>query len=315
MNIEGLDLNLLKVFDAIWATKSVSKGAESIGLSQPAMSAALIKLRKQFDDPLFVRTANGMQPTPRALQIAPPIAIILNTVKDELIVSPSFLPDSANRVFVLALSDIGEMVFLPKLLNYLHHHAPGVSLQAVNPAPAEIHEGLEAGQIDLAVGYFPDLTQGCYQQRLFGHSFVTIARADHPLLGDSLTVDDFVALPHAVVSSPGRSQEVFDHYLKEQGIERRVQLRVPHFLSIPFIVTSTNLLVTVPRAVGQSFAQVSNIKLFDPPFLSPTFELKQHWHERYHQDPANLWLRQQIYTIFHERLDAQGAPIEADPWR
>ena len=209
------------------------------------------------------------------------------------------------------------MVFLPKLLRRLREVAPEVNIKTVAMPPNLLEQAMEAGEVDLAVGYFPDLTKHrFYQQRLFRHAFVCIARADHPDIGETLSLEQFLRIPHAVVSPEGRSQEIFDRLLEREGLKRRVLLSIPHFMSIPFIVTSSDLIVTLPRAVGTSFAQLANIKLLDPPFENPTFDLKQHWHERFHQDAANRWIRGLFYELFSEQEPMRvGVPrTGTEPW-
>ncbi|TCK07157.1 LysR family transcriptional regulator [Marinobacterium mangrovicola] len=317
MNIKDIDLNLLKVFDAIQTTKSVSEGAALIGLSQPAMSFALSKLRRQFNDQLFVRTAKGMTPTARAMELADPVSRILETVNRELLQEAEFDPARAERTFTFSMSDIGEMVFLPKLLKRLLQVAPGVSIKTLVMPPARLERAMEEGEVDLALGYFPDLVKnGFYQQRLFRHNFATIARADHPVIGDSLSLEQFIEVPHAIVTPQARSQEIFHRMLAKQGIKRNIVLTIPHFMSVPFIVSTSDLIVTLPRAVGTSFAQLANIKVLEPPLENPVFVLKQHWHVRFHKDPANRWMRSLIYELFHEEfpLEDDSEISSPEPW-
>lgn len=317
MDINKIDLNLLKVFDAIRVTGSVSSGAKLIGLSQPAMSAALAKMREQFHDPLFVRTAGGMVPTARGSELIEPIERILNAIKQDLLHVEGFNPIASDRTFVLSMSDIGEMVFLPKLLKHLASAAPSVRVKVVSLSPDRLEPALEKGIVDLAVGYFPDLAKNqFFQQRLFRHPFASIVRTDHPEIGDSLTMEQFLKIPHAIVSSTGRSQEIFDRLLEKQGLKRNVVLTVPHFMSVPFIVASSDLIVTLPRAVATSFSKLTKVKVLSPPMETPLFDLKQHWHERYHLDSANQWMREQIYELFREELAADGSylPDVPEPW-
>jgi DNA-binding transcriptional LysR family regulator len=196
------------------------------------------------------------------------------------------------------------MVFLPRLLEYLGVRAPPASVRAVNLRPDALARALEEGSVDLAVGYFPDVKGGNYfQQRLFSHGFVCLARADHPVVGKQLTRAGFLSLEHAVVQAEGRSQEVFEQYLRKHRIERRVVLNVPHFMSIPLVIAKSDLIATVPLAVGTSFAKFTPLKLVKPPFELPRFDLKQHWHRRFHKDARNVWLRSVIASLFNESQD------------
>jgi DNA-binding transcriptional LysR family regulator len=293
------DLNLLPVVLAIAEERSVSRAAERLGWSQPKVSIALARLRAAFDDPLFIRGSHGMSPTPRALALLVPTRDILARVKNEVLIGAAFDPATTTRRFTFALSDIGEMTFLPKLLAYLQTHAPNAAVRSVTLPPDEIAVGLEAGDIDLAVGYFPDLKgRNFFQQRLFTHSFISLLNAKHPIKGKRISMEDFLRIGHAVISAEGRSQEIFEQLLAKHRIERRIVLSTPHFMSIPFIIASTDLLVTVPYAVGESFAKIANIRLIEPPLDIPQFDLKQHWHRKYGKDEANMWIRSVLVKLF-----------------
>ncbi|XYJ08224.1 LysR family transcriptional regulator [Telluria sp. B2] len=293
------DLNLLPVVLAIAEERSVSRAANRLGWSQPKVSIALNKLRAALGDPLFVRGSHGMAPTPRAEALIAPTKDILLRVKTDVLSGAAFDPATTTRRFTFALSDIGEMTFLPKLLAYLQAHAPNARMRSVTASPEEVAEGLEAGEIDLAVGYFPDLkARNFFQQRLFTHSFISLLNARHRIRGSRISMDDFLRIGHAVISAEGRSQEIFEQLLKRHRIERRIVLETPHFMSIPFIIASTDLLVTVPYAVGESFAKIASIRLIEPPLEIPNFDLKQHWHRKYHKDAANMWIRGVLAKLF-----------------
>lgn len=301
MDIGQLDLNLLRVMDAMLRTRKVTEAGVRLNLSQPALSFALSKLRTFFDDPLFVRTARGMQPTPLALHLAGPVHEILELVRAEILNRPTFDPRKSERTFTFSLSDAGEMVFLPRLLRPLRQSAPGANFLSVTLPPRELEQALEAGAVDIAVGYFPDLTKpGFYQQKLFAHPYVCIMAANHPTIGNKLSLKEFLSASHAVVHPEGRSQEIFEHTLVGLGLERRVVLNIPHFMSVPFIIMESDLIVTVPLAVGQSFARMTNLKMFPLPIQMANIDLMQHWHERFHRDPASQWLRGQVHDVFKE---------------
>lgn len=293
------DLNLLPVVLAIAEERSVSRAALKLGWSQPKVSIALNKLRAALGDPLFVRGSHGMSPTPRAEALIVPTRDILARVKEEVLANAPFDPGTTTRRFTFALSDIGEMTFLPKLLAYLQRHAPGASVVSVTLPPDEIAAGLEAGEIDLAIGYFPDLkARNFFQQRLFAHSFICLLNAKHRIKRDRISMEEFLKIGHAVIRAEGRSQEIFEQLLARHRIERRIVLSTPHFMSIPFIIAATDLLVTVPYAVGESFATISGIRLIHPPLEIPMFDLKQHWHRKYHRDEANIWIRSVVAALF-----------------
>lgn len=300
MEVRHGDLNLLLVLDALLIHQSVTRVANVLDMSQPAVSAALGKLRERFNDPLFVRTGSGMKPTPRALRLAQPLQKALAIIDTEVLREPGFDPATSSRVFTINTPDIGEMVFLPRLLGYLTRHAPGVSLKSVALTPSDAEAAMEAGDVDLSVGYFPDLAKGShFQQRLFRHSFVCIVRAGHPSVSaDTLSIEQFLALPHAVVQASGRSQELFEREMARRRLKRRVVLRTPHFMSLPMIIAETDLIATVPRAVGQSFSKLTHIQLVNLPFPVSGYELRQYWHRLYNKDAGNQWLRGVIHELF-----------------
>jgi DNA-binding transcriptional LysR family regulator len=303
-----IDLNLLPVLLALIDAGSVSAAARTLGMSQPAVSSALAKLRLCLDDPLFVRTARGMQATPRALALEAPIRAALGQVSEEVLQSAAFDATTSSKTFVLALSDIGEMVFLPQIVDHFSRHAPHGSLRSVTLAPDAVAQGLENGSIDLAVGYFPDLAgSNIYQQRLFGHTFVSLLRAGHPIKARKLSTRQFLSLGHAVVRAEGRSQEVFERFLERRGITRRVALSTPHFMSIPSIVARSDLIATVPLALGVTIARFKEIRLVHGPFAPPRFDLRQHWHRKYANDAASKWLRGVIAGMFTDERNEWSA--------
>ena len=293
------DLNLLPVALAIYEERSVSGAARRLGMSQPAVSVALNKLRTALGDPLFVRTARGMEPTPRAATLISPTRDILQRLQSDVLASEQFNPASTDRRFTLALSDIGEMTFLPRLLERLRRDAPNASICSVSMSPPELQLALEQGEVDLAVGYFPDLkNRNFFQQRLFSHSFICLLSAAHPYRPRKMSMEQFLKMGHAVIKAEGRSQDLFEQFLVRQRIQRRVVMSTPHFMSIPFLIAGSDLMATVPRAVGESFAQFAAIKLVEPPLEIQRFDLKQHWHRKYAKDGANAWLRSVLAELF-----------------
>jgi DNA-binding transcriptional LysR family regulator len=303
---QRLDLNLLPIAVALYEERGVSKAANRLGMSQPAVSAALAKLRKAFDDPLFIRTARGMEPTSRAQALIAPARDVLSRVERDMLSGLAFDPASAKVTFTFALSDVGEMVFLPNILERLQRVAPLASVRSVSPPPSELRDGLDSGAIDLAVGYFPDLeTSNFFRQRLFTHHFCCLLRADHPIGGKRLSLKQFLGLKHVVVHSAGRSQELFERFLARNRIHPNVVLLTPHFMSLPMIIGKSDLVATVPHAIGMYYSgPASNIKTVLPPFPDmPRIVLKQHWHRKAHHDPRNQWLRKLVSELFNQESD------------
>jgi DNA-binding transcriptional LysR family regulator len=300
LTIADLDLNVLVVFDAMLQHQSVTRAGQALNLSQPAMSAALSKMRSQLGDPMFVRTGHGMRPTPRALQLSEPVKKILEMVRLDVLQQPAFDPATARRTFTIITPDIGETVFMPKILGYLGAHAPGIAIRSMAISSEGAGEALELGRADLAIGYFPDLAKpGFYQQRLFRNTFVCMVRASHPRIGDSMTMADFMAESHAIVRPAGRTH-LFEKFLNAKNIKLDVRAELSHFASLLTIISTSDLVATVPRDIGHVFAGLANVRLVDPPLSPPSFHLMQHWHTVGNTDSANIWLRQMVKSLFND---------------
>ncbi|MGI4812395.1 MAG: LysR family transcriptional regulator [Janthinobacterium lividum] len=302
-----LDLNLLPIVLALAEEGTVTAAARRLNMSQPALSGALSKLRDRFQDPLFVRTGRGMEPTPLALRLLQPIRLAMNIVEHDILQPVEFEPARSSKVFTLAMTDVGEMTFVPPLLDHLRREAPGMSIRTVSPSSEQTERGLEVGDIDMAVGYFPDLKgNNFYQQRLFSHGFACLLRVDHPIRSARLTTKQFLAMGHAIVRAEGRSQEVFEKFLLKKGFKRSVVLSTSHFMSIPSIIARSDLVATVPLGLATAFSQMPSIRMVKPPYEIPKFDLRTHWHRKFHNDPTNRWLREVIAALFNDELN---------PWR
>lgn len=301
--MDNFDLNLLRIFDSLWRHRHLGRASDELGVSQPALSHSLKRLRAQIGDVLFVKARNGVQPSSRAVDLAPVIQALLASVRQDVLLAPDFAPLTAQRKFTLAMSDLGEMTFLPKMLENLATLAPGVDIVTVSMPPRDLMAALQRGEVDLTMGYFPDL-QGSdiFQQRLFSHGFVCLVSSAHPTAQKGLTQQQFLELSHAVVQTEGRTQEIVEQYLKTRGIKRRELLRCPHFFSIPMVIASTNLIVTVPESVGRVFSGTTSLRALPAPFDFPAYDVKQHWHRCQHDDPGNRWLRSVLVKLFCEPL-------------
>ncbi len=303
--MHDLDLNLIPFLVALDEKRSVSRAARALGVSQPRVSTALGRLREYFNDPLFVRTSRGMEPTPRALALVPSAREALDRIQKGMVETQRFDPATTPDTFSIALSDVGEIVFLPQLLRAFGELAPNASLRSVSLPPVQVERGLESGEVDLAVGYFPDLAgTNFFQQRLFTHRFLVLMRSEHPLASGKLTIEQFASCGHAVVRAEGRSQEVLENYLDRNRIRRRAVLETSHFMSLPFILAKTDLIATVPHAIGYAYvAEHASITFVEPPFTLPRYDLKQHWHRKFHNDPRTTWLRLLVTSLFNDEKD------------
>jgi DNA-binding transcriptional LysR family regulator len=297
MKPKAFDLNLLSVVVALDESRSVTRAALSLGMSQPGLSTALARLRRQFNDPMFVRTTDGMRPTPRGLVIADEARNVLSRVNENVLNAPRFVPAETTTEFRLAMPDVAELTFLPLLIQAFRQLAPHASFQTSSYEPQRLEVAMETGQVDIALGYFPDLrSSGFFKQRLRMHGFSCMLRKGHPA-ASSLTKALFSELEHVVVDNPIRSQELVDDFLDRRSIFRKVRMRTTHYLTLPAFVASTDLVATVPTAVGLLFADLGQIELVSPPYDIPEFPIQQHWHKRYDQDPRNRWLREQLTKL------------------
>jgi len=311
MDIKDVDLNLLKVFDALRKKQSVTLAGDLMGLSQPAMSFALAKLRTLFDDPLFIRTSRGMQPTARALQIAEPVQRILEMVSSEVLPSTGFVPDHSDRQLVLCMSDIGEMVFLPRLMRMLDKTAPNLRIRTQALSSEQLEEGLDAGEVDAAIGYFPRLLNTSIRHRaLYSHSFVCIVRNDHPTIGDHISAEQYQGAVHVAVQAEERGMSVLDRELAAHGVTRHVRFSLPRFMGVPFLVAESDMIATVPLAVGRRFAEITDVRLVPLPWDICGYDIHLYWHTRFHHDPANRWLRQSFIELLADFSPAESWPSE-----
>ncbi|PZO75023.1 MAG: LysR family transcriptional regulator [Sphingomonas hengshuiensis] len=301
-NIRNLDLNLLLVLDTLFEEQSVSRAAKQMRLSQPTISFSLNKLRTFFDDELFVRAGGAMVPTPRAEALRDPVKRMRTLLETEIATAAVFDPGTTERVFTVSTSDIGELVFLPALLEALRTRAPHVRIVSRSMPPAELQQAMTDGKVDLAIGYFPDFAGGTYfEQKLFDHPFACLARKGHPAFVRGMSLAAFLEADHAVVSQEGRSQEIFERALAEAKLSRRVMLHSQHFMTVPLLIAGSDLVATVPRAVALAYSRMTSLEVFAPPMSIPNIELKQFWHRRTQQDPANMWFRRLTSELFLRR--------------
>lgn len=292
-----LDLDWLAVFDEVYKTGSVSKAADRLGLAQAAASTMLNKLREHFDDRLFTRTARGMQPTPHAERIHPHLREALAQLETARGTRSAFDPARAQRNFRICMTDISEVVLLPGLIDHLRRVAPGVHLETEIISTASGRR-LEDGEVDLAVGFMPQLDAGFYQQTLFMQNFVALVARNHPRIGTRLTRKRFEAEAHAVISSSGTGHAIVDKTIAQLGVQRNVVARLSSFLSVARIVAHTELVVIVPRVLGEVLATQEPVRLMELPFALPSYAVKQHWHERFHAEAGNAWLRRTVAQLF-----------------
>ncbi|MEY4750163.1 MAG: hypothetical protein RIQ60_2377 [Pseudomonadota bacterium] len=296
--LADLDLNLLRVFAQLHAQRRVSRVAESLGLSQPAVSNALARLRKALGDPLFVATPAGMAPTPLAEELAGPVAQALATLQTALSRPQGFDPSTSQRVFSVGMTDIGEIYFLPALMQALAQRAPNIALSTVRNTAVNLKEAMESGQVDLAIGLLPQLSSGFHRRTLFTQRYVCLMRAGHPLARTAFGVEQFSAAEHLGVVTSGTGHGRVDELLARSGIRRRVRLSVPHFVAIGHILASTDLIATVPERLAERLAGVYGLVALPHPADLPEVSIAVYWHAKLHTDVGNHWLRQLVGELF-----------------
>jgi DNA-binding transcriptional LysR family regulator len=298
--IPGMDMKLLAVFDEVYKTRSVTRAADNLGLPQTTVSLALARLRRQFNDALFVRTAAGMMPTPHATELLPPLREALSLLRTATRQHVVFDPATSSRTFRISMTDISHLEFLPRLLRRVGEAAPRVRIEVLRIAADTPHE-LESGVADLAVGFMPELEAGFYQQKLFEQRFACVLSQSHPRIrGPRVSAAAYRSERHVVITAPGTGHIIVEQELHRLGVERMAALSVPTLPGLGNLLANTDLLATVPERVAQMLTGISRVRALPTPWRLPSFAIKQHWHRRFQQDPANRWLRSVVADLFLE---------------
>ncbi len=301
MKLNDLDLNLLVVFQQLVVERRVNAVAQSLGITQPAVSNALRRLRRHLGDELFLRTSTGMEPTPFAARLVGPVAEALGTLQSALNQRTAFDPATSSRTFAIAMTDIGEIYFVPPLMERLARTAPNVCVSTVRNWTSGLKDEMEAGRVDLALGLLPDLKAGFFQRRLFRHRYVCMFRKGHPLDRRQMTLKDFSAADHVVVVAAGTGHGRVDAMLDDAGLRPRVRLRVPHFVAIGHILRETDMIATVPERFAQRCVEPFGLRYVAHPAKLPEIAINVFWHARAHREPGNQWLRGVVSELFSEQ--------------
>jgi DNA-binding transcriptional LysR family regulator len=306
MELKDIDLNLLVVFNQLLVERRVSKVAENLGLSQPAVSNALARLRKLTDDTLFLRTTRGMEPTPYAQQLAEPFAYALGVIHSAVNQKTSFDPATAKRAFTVGMTDIGEIYFLPTLMEELAKVAPGVTMSTVRNANVNLKDEMEAGRINLAIGLLPQLKAGFFQRRLFKQRYVCMFRKGHRLDKRKVSLEEFSSADHVVVVSEGTGHGKVDELLERSGVLRNVRLTVPHFVAVGHILHHSDMVATVPERLAQALVKPFELAYASHPAKLPEIAINMFWHAKFHKDPANEWLRGLVFRMHSDQPPQLG---------
>jgi len=298
MELHELDLNLLVVFNHLLVERRVSKVADNLGISQPAVSNSLAKLRKLFGDELFLRTPKGMEPTPFADQLAESVSYALAMIHSGVNQRTTFEPATAKRAFTIGMTDIGEIYFLPALIERLRTEAPGITLSTVRNAAVNLRDELESGKVDVGIGLLPQLKAGFFQRRLFTQSYVCLMRRGHRLDKRKMSIAEFSAAEHLVVISAGTGHGKVDELLQRSGVERSVRLTVPHYVSVGHILRGSDLIATVPERLANRLIEPFGLAKVPHPAKLPDVAINVFWHAKYHRSPDNRWLRGVVFDLF-----------------
>jgi DNA-binding transcriptional LysR family regulator len=295
----NLNLQSMKIFVAVLDLRSVGLAARALNMSQSGLSSALAKLRQDLGDALFIATAAGMQPTLRAKELSAPMREAIQCIEQRILSKGKFDPATDEREFRIALSDTAEAMYMPRALNVLTRVAPRVRLRSVSMPQPQLLRALSEGQVDLALGYFPDLKTSEFVRRKIGqHGFVCICSSANRRLIKDFNQKKFCEARHVVVEAPTRTHGLLEVYLQKRRIDRDIALTTPHFMSLPEILAATDLIATVPDAIADAFSELHRLTRLELPFRSPVFETHLHWSKSVNEDPANRWLRGVLVQAF-----------------
>lgn len=298
INLSTIDLNLLVAFEALLKQQSVSGAAFELNIGQPAMSAALSRLRTLFDDQLFVRLGRKMQPTLKAQTLAPGIKEALHLIRQSIASSQTFDPITSDRYFSIGSSDYTSFVLVPLLLEFVGKSAPKLDFRMIEFDKDSIGELLEQGVIDIALGVFPNPPRQTLWEPLFEEEFVGIARRDHPALKDgAISLETFVQLFHGLSTLRRDTFGAIDEALFKLNKERRIALTTPHILTLPFAIAASDLVAAVPRRIALRLKDTCQLTLFELPVKTQPWMVSMLWSVLSDQDEANCWLRQTIKSL------------------
>jgi DNA-binding transcriptional LysR family regulator len=299
MNNRNLDLNLLRVFDAVYSAGNVSQAAAALELTQPAVSQGLARLRNLVGDPLFVRAGGGVMPTPRAQRMAQTVHEALRALEGAALDSRPFDPLHSDRRFRLHMTDIGEGQFLPRLIQSMRLHAPHARIETMRLAVPDLGPALDQGRVDLAFGFLPGL-QGMRSAVMFQDRYIILMREDHPFALEPrpspVALDDIRALEFIAV----RTHAYTHTALEALHMQDRIRLTTEHFMALPVVIESSDLAVIIPRNIALSFAPSDRYAIVEADFPLREFDVSIHWSHRQDKDPAHRWLRDLVLGLYRQ---------------
>ncbi|EIC84989.1 LysR substrate-binding domain-containing protein [Serratia sp. M24T3] len=296
------DLNLLPVLVALMEERNVTRAAERLGMTQPALSNALNRLRDMLHDPLFIRERYGMRPTQMAEELMPVITTALASLDDVIQGQQEFDPSKTTRLFTLAPNSYVEFVLMPALVARLRESAPGIRVRLMPFGNDLIETGVISGTTDMVLGRIVDAPNNMVVQHLIDEGLACVVRADHPEIGNHLTAEQYERIKHVNVLPPGRMRAGLYQALEQQGLKRQVAVSVTHFLAVPEMIAVTDYCATLPGLICRHLAKDPRLKVIPAPVNLGTFPVEMGWHVRYRHDPAHRWLRSLIGSLAKELL-------------
>src|SRR5579859_2969983 len=294
------DLNLLPVFVTLMEERNVTRAAERLGITQPALSNALSRLRTMLKDPLFIRERYGIQPTQTALELAPSIAEALAKLDDAVLGQQEFDPAQADRVMTIAPNSYVEFVLMPAIVARLGEIAPGIRLRFTPYGNDLVETGVMSGTTAMVLGRVTDPPDNLVVQHVMDEGLACVVRADHPEIGDSISREQYERMKHVNVLPPGRMRAGLFQALQQHGVKREVAVSVTHFLAVPEMIAVTDYCTTLPKLICRRLANDPRVKVLPPPVDLGTFPVEMAWHVRYRNDPAHRWLRGLVSDIAKE---------------
>jgi DNA-binding transcriptional LysR family regulator len=300
----GVDqLDFLLVIEAVLQHRTITRAAQALDVSQSALSHTLTRLRTRLGDPLFVRVGGEMQPTPLVTRLADPIGRSLRIIRDEVLNTAEFDPATTRRVFHLCVGEVGAFIVIPPVLRLLRERAPYAHLSTLDTPRNEIGTALEDGRLDVAIGYYPELKTSMYQQLLFDRTFVGIVREDNPNVGQRVTLKQLKAIPIVRAPSTIAINRWLDKHLRGQ-LETSIAMETPYVMALAPIIAETDWMGVVTEELLPAFRKLAPLRAVSLPSGLPKIGVRQHWHRRFKEDPANRFIRQVIYDAVHEERRA-----------
>ncbi len=316
MNANTFDLNLVRVFLAIWDLRSVTAAADRLGLTQPAVSHSLKRLREQFSDPLFVRVGPRMEPTEAAFRLHEPFNRALRVIQQTILSHDAFVPELSERTFTIAMSDISEFYLLPQLLAALETAAPSVRVRSAQLDAGTVAAALRTGQVDLALGYLPTLRDADIASSfLLEDNFLCLVSRSHPLAGQPLDLDAFARLNFVDVSVHATGYKRVRDLISEIGVRWTATTRIEHFMVVPELVRQTHLAAIFPFSASSRVARCGEFSLLELPFEVPSIEVQVHLHLNFQNDPGLIWMRDLMTRIFGISADRMRQELQIIPAR